>query len=185
MEITIRPNDYNNKNRDTGPRVNNRIFAKAVQLIGADGQNIGVVPTAQALQMAIDADMDLVEIAGAQTPPVAKIMDFGKYKYEMKKKASEAKKNQKKTEQKEVWVKPFIDDNDLNVKVKKVLEFLNDGDKVKISAMTRGNKRVLARGRDAIPEMFEKIMAMVGDKGTVESRSKPEDRTKSIIIAPK
>ena len=111
-------------------------------------------------------------------------MDYGKFKYEQKKRASEARKNQKTIELKEVWVKPFIEENDLNIKMKKVFEFLNDGNKVKISVMTRGSKKVLARGKDAIPELFARVMELVGDKGTMESKSKPDERTKSIIVAP-
>lgn len=167
-----------------GPRTNNRITAKSVQVIGADGQNMGVMPTAQALQMAMDAGMDLVELNANSVPPVVKIMDFGKYKYEQKKRASEAKKKQKITEMKEVWIKPFIEENDLQIKLRKVLEFLDDGDKVKISVMTKGNRRVLAIGRDSVPALFEHVVELIGDRGTLESRSKPDERTKSIIIAP-
>ena len=144
------------------------------------------MPTPQALQMAVDADMDLVEINATNTPPIVKIMDFGKYKYEQKKKAAEARKNQKTNELKEVWVKPFIDENDLNIKMKKVFEFLADGDKVKISAMTKGSKRVLAIGTrsGATTNLFERIIQIIGDKGVLETKSKPDERTKSIIIAP-
>ncbi len=167
-----------------GPRTNNRITAKSVQVIGADGQNMGVMPTADALRMAMDAGMDLVELNGASLPPVVKIMDFGKYKYEQKKRASEAKKKQKTMEMKEVWIKPFIEENDLQIKLKKVFEFLDGGDKVKISVMTKGNRRVLAIGRDSVPALFEHVVELIGDRGTLESRSKPDERTKSIVIAP-
>jgi len=134
--------------------------------------------------MAIDADMDLVEINATNIPPIVKIMDYGKFKYDQKKKANEAKKHQKTTELKEVWMKPFIEENDLNIKMKKVMEFLAEGNKVKVTAMTRGPKKVLARGRDVIPELFERVIGMIGDKGTLESKSKPDERTKSIIVAP-
>ena len=134
--------------------------------------------------MAMDADMDLVEINANGATPIAKIMDFGKFKYEQKKRASEAKKKQKSIEMKEVWVKPFIEENDLNIKMRKALEFLSDGNKVKISVMTKGNKKVLARGKDAVPELFARIVEIIGDRGTLESKSKPDERTKSIIIAP-
>lgn len=134
--------------------------------------------------MAMDADMDLVEINANGATPIAKIMDFGKFKYEQKKRASEAKKKQKSIEMKEVWVKPFIEENDLNIKMRKALEFLGDGNKVKISVMTKGNKKVLARGKDAVPELFARIVEIIGDRGTLESKSKPDERTKSIIIAP-
>ena len=167
-----------------GPRTNNRIIAKSVQVIGADGQNMGVMPIAQALQMAMDAGMDLVELNANSVPPVVKIMDFGKYKYEQKKRASEAKKKQKITEMKEVWIKPFIEENDLQIKLRKVFEFLDGGDKVKISVMTKGNRRVLAIGRDSVPALFEHVVELIGDRGTLESRSKPDERKNSIVIAP-
>lgn len=167
-----------------GPRMNNKIFAKSVQVISNTGENLGIMPTPQALQMAIDMDMDLVEINATNVPPIAKIMDYGKFKYEQKKKASEARKNQKTNEMKEVWIKPFIEDNDLNIKMKKVFEFLEDGDKVKVSVMTKGSKKVLARGKDAVPELFGRIIEIIGNRGTLESKSKPDERTKSIIVAP-
>ncbi len=167
-----------------GPRINNRIISKSVQVIGSDGQNLGVMQTSEAIAMAMDNGMDLVELNANATPPVAKIMDFGKYKYEQKKRASEAKKKQKTMEMKEVWIKPFIEENDLQIKLKKVFEFLDGGDKVKISVMTHGNRRVLARGRDAVPALFEHVVELIGARGTLESRSKPDERTKSIVIAP-
>lgn len=164
--------------------MNNKIFAKSVQVISSDGQNLGVMPTSQALQMAMDMGLDLVEINANGATPITKIMDYGKFKYEQKKRASEARKKQKSIEMKEVWVKPFIEENDLNIKMKKALEFLADGNKVKISVMTKGNKKVLARGKDAVPELFARILEIIGDKGNLESKSKPDERTKSIIVAP-
>ncbi len=164
--------------------MNNRIFAKSVQVISNDGQNLGVMPTPQALQMASDMGLDLVEINANGATPIVKIMDYGKFKYDQKKRASEARKNQKTIEMKEVWVKPFIEENDLNTKMKKVFEFLGTGNKVKISVMTKGSKKVLARGKDAVPELFARIMDVIGDRGTLESKSKPDERTKSIIVAP-
>ena len=134
--------------------------------------------------MASDAGLDLVEINANNATPIVKIMDYGKFKYEQKKRASEARKNQKTIEMKEVWVKPFIEENDLNIKLKKVFEFLSSGNKVKIAVMTRGSKKVLARGKDAVPELFARILEIIGNKGTLESKSKPDERTKSIIVAP-
>ena len=134
--------------------------------------------------MAMDMGLDLVEINANGATPITKIMDYGKFKYEQKKRASEARKKQKSIEMKEVWVKPFIEENDLNIKMKKALEFLADGNKVKISVMTKGNKKVLARGKDAVPELFARILEIIGDKGNLESKSKPDERTKSIIVAP-
>ena len=108
-----------------GPRMNNRIFAKSVQVISETGQNLGIMPTAQALAMAGDAGLDLVEINANNTPPIVKIMDYGKFKYDQKKRANEARKNQKTVEMKEVWVKPFIEENDLNIKMKKKWNWQN------------------------------------------------------------
>ena len=167
-----------------GPRINEKIIAKNVQVISNDGQNLGVMDTRNALNLALDSGLDLVEINASATPVLVKIMDYGKYKYEQKKRANEARKKQKTIELREVWVTPVIEENDFNVKMKKVFEFLGQGNKVKIAVMTHGDKRVLARSRDAVPQLFERIITLIGDKGTVESKSKPEDRTKSIIIAP-
>ncbi|MCQ2562059.1 MAG: translation initiation factor IF-3 [Alphaproteobacteria bacterium] len=153
-------------------------------VINNEGQNLGVMNTNDAIHMAQEIGLDLVEINGSATPVIAKIMDYGKYKYEQKKHASEAKKKQKVIETKDIWVKPFIEENDLNIKLKKVFEWLAAGNKVKISAMTRGNRRVLFRGKDSIPQLFDHIVEVIGDRGTLESKSKPEDRTKSILIAP-
>ncbi|MBQ8042469.1 MAG: translation initiation factor IF-3 [Alphaproteobacteria bacterium] len=164
--------------------MNNKIFAKTVQVISSDGQNLGIMPTSNALQMAMDAGLDLVEINANGQTPIVKIMDYGKFKYEQKKRASEARKKQKSIEMKEVWVKPFIEENDLNIKMKKVLEFLTEGNKVKVSVMTKGSKKVLARGKDAVPELFARILEIIGDRGALESKSKPDERTKSIIVAP-
>ena len=167
-----------------GPRINEKIFAKSVQVISNDGQNLGTMDTGEALNMAYDLGLDLVEINASATPVLVKIMDYGKFKYDQKKRANEARKKQKTIEIKEVWVKPFIEENDLNIKMKKVFEFLEEGNKVKIAVMTHGSKKVLARGRDAVPQLFAHIVELVGERGTLESKSKPDERTKSIIIAP-
>ena len=167
-----------------GPRINEKIIAKTVQVISDDGQNLGTMDTRDALNMAFDKGLDVVEINANVSPVLVKIMDYGKYKYEQKKRANEARKKQKTIEIREVWVTPVIEENDFNVKMKKVFEFLGQGNKVKIAVMTHGDKRVLARSRGAVPQLFERIITMIGDHGVLESKSKPEDRTKSIIIAP-
>lgn len=167
-----------------GPRVNDKIFAKSVQVISNDGQNLGTMDTNDALNMAYDMGLDLVEINAQSTPVLVKIMDYGKYKYEQKKRANEARKKQKTVEVREVWVTPVIEENDFNVKMKKVFEFLDAGNKVKIAVMTQGDKRVLARSRDAVPQLFARITEMIGTRAVVESKSKPDERTKSMIIAP-
>ena len=142
------------------------------------------MPTSQALQMAMDMGLDLVEMNSNGQTVIAKIMDYGKFKYEQKKRASDAKKKQKSVEVKEVWVKPFIEENDLKIKMKKLFEFLADGNKVKVAVMTKGSKKVLARGKDAVPELFARRLEIIGDQGVLESKSKPDERTKSIIVAP-
>ena len=167
-----------------GPRINEKIFAKTVQVISNDGQNLGTMGIDDALNTAYDLGLDLVEINASATPVLVKIMDYGKFKYEQKKRASEARKKQKVIEVKEVWVKTFIEENDLNIKLKKVFEFLEEGNKVKIAVMTKGAKKVLARGRDAVPQLFAHIIELIGEHGVLESKSKPDERTKSIIIAP-
>jgi len=167
-----------------GPRMNERISAKTVQVISNNGQNLGIMNLTDALNTAYDLGLDLVEINTSASPVLVKIMDYGKYKYEQKKRSNEARKKQKTIEVKEVWVKPFIEENDLNIKMKKVFEFLEEGNKVKIAVMTHGSKKVLARGRDAVPQLFAHIVELIGERGTLESKSKPDERTKSIIIAP-
>ena len=167
-----------------GPRVNDKIFAKSVQVISNDGQNLGTMDTRDALNMAYDMGMDLVEINAQSVPVLVKIMDYGKYKYEQKKRANEARKKQKTVEVREVWVTPVIEENDFNIKMKKVFEFLDAGNKVKIAVMTHGDKRVLARSRDAVPQLFARITELVEGRAIVESKSKPDERTKSMIIAP-
>lgn len=183
-ERKIKPSFNHDNRRDMSPRMNNRIIAKSVQVITQDGKNLGIMSTSDALQIASNDGLDLVEINATNVPPIVKIMDYGKFKYEQKKRASEARKNQKTIELKEVWVKPFIEENDLNIKMRKVFEFLDNGNKVKIAVMTHGNKKVLARGKDAIPELFARILEIVDGRATLESKSKPDERTKSIIIAP-
>jgi translation initiation factor IF-3 len=164
--------------------INEKIRAAQVRVIDSDGSQLGVMKTDKALELAYDKGLDLVEMNANAPVTIVKIMDYGKFKYEQKKRASDAKKKQKTTEVKEVWVKPFIEENDLKIKIKKLLEFLSDGNKVKVAVMTKGKKTVLARGKDAVPELFARIVEMVGENGVLESKSKPDERTKSIIIAP-
>ncbi len=185
MEATIVKENTNAPVREgDGPRINQDIKVREIRLIDENGENKGVVNIKEALLLADEAGLDLIEISPQAVPPVCKIMDYGKYKYEQKKRANEARKKQKTIELREVWVTPVIEENDFNIKMKKVFEFLSDGNKVKIAVMTHGDKKILARSRDAVPQLFERIIAMIGDKGTLESKSKPEERTKSIIIAP-
>ena len=126
--------------RDTGPRINDRIRAPEIRLIGAEGENVGVVTPARALRMAEEAGLDLVEISPNADPPVCKIMDFGKFKYEQQKRESEARKKQKTIEVKEVKFRPNTDTHDYDVKMRNVFRFLEAGDKVKVTPAFRGRE---------------------------------------------
>ncbi|MGR3630473.1 MAG: translation initiation factor IF-3, partial [Sulfitobacter sp.] len=126
--------------RDTGPRVNDKIRSTEIRLIGADGENVGVVTPQRAMEMADEAGLDLVEISPNAKPPVCKIMDFGKFKYEQQKRESEARKKQKIIEIKEVKFRPNTDTNDYDVKMRNVFKFLEGGDKVKVTLRFRGRE---------------------------------------------
>lgn len=148
------------------------------------GRNVGVLPIFQALSMARDAGMDLVEMNGTSIPPIAKIMDYSKYKYEQKKKQSEAKKHQKQSELKEIWIKPLIEAHDFEIKMKKALEFLDQGHKVKISAWgRRGDKRAL-RNKDLVKNMFARAVEFIGDRASVDAGKDIGNRS-SIVATPK
>src|SRR6266498_5516344 len=123
-----------------GPRINEEIRVREVQLIDHDGHNHGPVDTQIALVKAQEAGLDLVEIAPNSTPPVAKILDFGKYKYQAQKKAAEARKKQKVVEIKEIKIRPMIDDHDYDVKMRSMRRFFEEGDKVKVTLRFRGRE---------------------------------------------
>ncbi len=167
--------------RDTGPRVNDRIRATEIRLIGAEGENIGVVPPARALALAEDAGLDLVEISPNATPPVCKIMDFGKYKYETQKRESEARKKQKTIEVKEVKFRPNTDTHDYDVKMRNVFKFLENGDKVKVTLRFRGREMAHQNlGRD----LLERVASDVEGTGKVENMPKMEGRQMVMMIGP-
>ncbi|MEM6577120.1 MAG: translation initiation factor IF-3 [Pseudomonadota bacterium] len=167
--------------RDTGPRVNDRIRGTEIRLIGADGDNVGVVSPERALEMAEDAGLDLVEISPNATPPVCKIMDFGKYKYEQQKRESEARKKQKVIEVKEVKFRPNTDTHDYDVKMRNVFRFLEGGDKVKVTLRFRGREMAHQElGRD----LLERVAADIEGLGKVENMPKMEGRQMIMIIGP-
>ncbi|WP_442439564.1 translation initiation factor IF-3 [Pseudoruegeria aquimaris] len=167
--------------RDTGPRVNERIRAPEIRLIGADGENIGVVHPAKAMDLAAEAGLDLVEISPNATPPVCKIMDFGKFKYEQQKRESEARKKQKTIEVKEVKFRPNTDTHDYEVKMRNVLKFLNNGDKVKVSLRFRGREMAHQNlGR----ALLERVAEDVKEIGKVENMPKMEGRQMIMMIGP-
>ncbi|PCD77747.1 translation initiation factor IF-3 [Pseudothioclava arenosa] len=167
--------------RDTGPRVNGRIRAPEIRLIGADGENVGVVTPREALTMAEEAGLDLVEISPTANPPVCKIMDFGKFKYEQQKREAEARKKQKVIEIKEVKFRPGTDTHDYEVKMRSVMKFLENGDKVKVTLRFRG--REMAHQQLGL-ELLNRVKEDVGDAGKIESMPKLEGRQMVMMIAP-
>ena len=141
MEATIATENTNAPVRESdGPRINREIKSKEVRLINYNGENLGIVPITEALKIAQEVGLDLIEISPQVTPPVCKVLDYGKYKYEMQKKKNEAKKNQKVVNIKELKLRPMIDTHDYEVKVKQAKKFLEQGDKVKFTMRYKGRE---------------------------------------------
>jgi translation initiation factor IF-3 len=165
-----------------GPRANKEIRVPRVQLIDAEGQNLGSVPIDQALRMADEAGLDLVEIAPNSDPPVCKILDLGKLKYANQKKAAEARKKQKIVEIKEIKMRPNIDTHDYEVKMKAMNRFFEEGDKVKVTLKFRGREM-------AHQELGMKLLLQVKDDtqeiAKVEAEPKLEGRQMMMVLAPK
>ncbi len=165
-----------------GPRVNQDINALKVRLIDERGEMIGVVSRNDALVKAGEAGLDLVEVAAAADPPVVKILDFGKYKYEEQKKKNEARKKQKIIEVKEIKLRPGIDDHDYDVKMRSMLKFIEEGDKVKVTMRFRGRElahqeigmNVLMRVRDDLDKLAK-----------IEQHPRMEGRQMTMVLSPK
>lgn len=165
-----------------GPRVNSAITAAAIRLIDERGANVGVVPREKALVMADEAGLDLVEISPQADPPVCKILDYGKFKYEAQKKRAVARKKQKVTEVKEIKLRPNINSHDYEVKMRSMVKFLGEGDKVKVTLRFRGREmthtelgmKVLDRVRDDLEELAK-----------VEQHPKMEGRQMTMVISPR
>ncbi|WP_245601407.1 translation initiation factor IF-3 [Sedimentitalea nanhaiensis] len=167
--------------RDTGPRVNENIRSHEIRLIGADGENAGVVSPARAMEMAAEAGLDLVEISPNANPPVCKIMDFGKFKYETQKREAEARKKQKIIEIKEVKFRPNTDTHDYEVKMRNVFKFLENGDKVKVTLRFRGREMAHQNlGR----ELLERVAEDTKEIGRIENFPKMEGRQMIMLIGP-
>jgi translation initiation factor IF-3 len=161
--------------------VNDRIRCPEIRLIGAEGENLGVVTPERGLELAVQADLDLVEISPNAAPPVCKIMDFGKFKYEQQKRESEARKNQKVIEVKEVKFRPNTDTHDYGVKMRNVVKFLEKGDKVKVTLRFRGREMAHQNlGR----ELLERVAEDVKEIGKVENMPKMEGRQMVMMIGP-
>ena len=165
-----------------GPRSNREIRIPKVQLIGADGENMGVVPTDQALRMAEEAGLDLVEISPNVEPPVCKILDLGKLKYANQKKAAEARKKQKIVEVKEIKMRPNIDTHDYDVKMKAMGRFFEEGDKVKVTLKFRG--REMAH-QELGMKLLQQVKADTTEYAKVEAEPKLEGRQMMMVLAPK
>ncbi len=162
--------------------MNNDIRSLQVQLIDADGNNVGVVETIEAIRMAGEAGFDLVEIAPNSSPPVCKIMDYGRYKFAAQKKAAEARKKQKTVEIKEVKLRPMIDDHDYDVKMRSMKRFFEEGDKVKITLRYRG--REMAH-QEIGTKLLDRVKAEVADIAKVEQDARFEGRQVVMVLAPR
>lgn len=164
-----------------GPRVNREIRAREVQLIDDDGGNRGVIPTSEALALAEEQGLDLVEVAGNSQPPVCKILDYGKYKFQAQKKAAEARKKQKTVDVKEVKMRPNIDTHDYDVKMRNIQRFLENGDKVKVTLRFRG--REMAH-QDLGMKLLHRVRGELEGTIKVEAAPKLEGRQMIMVIAP-
>jgi translation initiation factor IF-3 len=161
--------------------INEDIRAKEVRLVGADGEQIGITPFREALQMAIDLNLDLVNVAPTAKPPVCRIMDYGKYRYEMQKKEKEARKNQKVVDIKEVRFSATIEEHDYQTKLRNVVKFLNAEDKVKCSVRFRGREITHA---SLGQKVLERVAKEVEEISVMERRPKLEGRSMIMILAP-
>ena len=161
--------------------MNERIRVPKVRLIGADGEQVGIVATDDARQMARDADLDLVEVAAGAKPPVARLLDYSKYKYEQEQKQKAARKHQTQVNIREIKLRPKIADNDYNTKKGHVTRFLKQGDKVKITIMFRGREQAHPeRGRDLLNRLYEDLDGLA----TIESKPLQEGRNMSMLLGP-
>jgi translation initiation factor IF-3 len=162
-------------------RLNERIRVPEVRLIGADGEQVGVVPTEEALERAQTEDLDLVEVAPDAKPPVARLLDYSKYKYEQEQKAKAARKHQQQVNIREIKLRPKIADHDYETKKSHVLRFLRNRDKVKVTIMFRGREQAHPeRGRALLQRLFGDVQELA----TIESEPLQEGRNMSMLLAP-
>jgi translation initiation factor IF-3 len=153
-----------------------------VRVVAEDGSNLGVLPTDQALKRAQEVGLDLVEVNPKGTPPVCKILDFGKYKYEEKKKAAEAKRKQTVVEVKEVKIRPKTDEHDLNVKIRAIRRFIESGNKVKVVCRFRGREMMHPQ---VAAQQLQDILKAIEDLINIEQRPMMEQRTMAMLVSPK
>jgi len=172
----------NRISKDKELQVNHEIKAREVRVIDPNGRQLGIMSLREALQHAQEAQLDLVKIASDAKPPVCKIMDYGKYKYEQSKREKEARKKQKVINVKEIRMNPQIDDHDFEVRVKNAIKFLKDGDKVKVTIKFRGREITHFKlGEEVLNKMAEQIKEV----GVVEKTPKLEGRNMVMILSPK
>ena len=163
-------------------QINEEIRDKELRVIGANGDQLGIMSSADALALAEEKELDLVKIAPNAVPPVCKIMDYGKFRFEQLKKEKEAKKNQRVVEVKEIRMSPSIDTNDLNTKIKNAMKFLNDGNRVKVTVRFRGREMAHTSLGEVLLKQFGESCAEVA---TVEKVAKLEGRNMSMFLSPK
>ena len=177
----FKPNYFQRRSRPQGPKANEKIRAIDVQVIGSDGNNLGTLPLNKAIQIAKDEGLDLIEISPNANPPVCKIMDMGKYKYDLQKKANVAKKKQKTVSLKEIKLRPGTDVHDYNFKIKNARKFIEKGDKVKFTVKFKGREMQHTQlGKN----LMNKIIEETKDIGKIESHPKFEGRQMVMIIQP-
>ena len=172
---------YTGGHISTELRINDRIRVPEVRLVGPNGETVGIVPTDQALKLAQEADLDLVEIAPQGRPPVCKLMDYGKFKYENAQKAREARRNQTNTVIKEMKLRPKIDQHDYETKKGHVVRFLRQGDKVKITIMFRGREQ---HRPELGYRLLQRLAEDVTELGFVESSPKQDGRNMIMVLGP-
>ena len=176
-----RKNFFNRRPKYQGPRINDRIRSLDVQVINSEGENLGVLPIKKAIETAKQEGFDLIEISPNANPPVCKIMDIGKYKYDMQKKANKAKKNQKISVLKELKLRPGTEIHDYNFKIKNAKKFLTKGDKVKFTVKFKGREmQHIQLGKD----LMQRIISDTKELGQVEVSPKFEGRQMIMIIQP-
>jgi translation initiation factor IF-3 len=164
-------------------RINERIQASSVRLISEEGEQLGIVPIMEALKIANDEGLDLVEVAPNSDPPVCRIMDYGKFKYQASKKEQEARKKSRSSQLKEIKMRPNTEDHDLNFKIKNLKKFLNKKDRVKVTVFFRGRQMAYM---DAGMELLKRVAEEVADEGTVDQQPTRESRNRmSMVIVPK
>ena len=177
----FKQNYFQRRTKHKGPRSNNRIVSAEVQVISSDGQNLGILNTQEAITIAKNEGLDLIEIAQNAKPPVCKIMDMGKYKYDAQKKANKAKKKQKKIEIKEIKLRPVTEIHDYTFKIKNAQKFLSKGDKVKFTIKFKGRELQHSNLGD---KLMQKIKTDMEKLGKVELQPKFDGKQMIMIIQP-